>query len=108
MESSLHQTCLNHPDREAAAQCPSCKRPYCRECITEHDYKMICANCLSELSAEQGAKSRGFSLPIMPVFQITAAFLILWTVYYQLGDLLIDLSDSFRSWQEWPGFGANG
>src|SRR5580658_7631208 len=32
----LDQRCFNHDLREAVAQCPSCKRFFCRECVTEH------------------------------------------------------------------------
>jgi hypothetical protein len=38
--------CLVHPDREAAARCPSCHQYYCRECVVEHDTQFLCAACL--------------------------------------------------------------
>jgi hypothetical protein len=38
--------CLVHPDREAAARCPSCHQYYCRECVVEHDTRFLCAACL--------------------------------------------------------------
>jgi hypothetical protein len=41
------QRCRNHPQREAAALCTSCRRPYCRECVADHQGRMLCAECLA-------------------------------------------------------------
>ena len=46
-ETLLDQRCSNHALREAAVQCPSCKRFFCRECVTEHAGRMICVNCVA-------------------------------------------------------------
>ena len=40
--------CLVHPDREAAARCPSCHQYYCRECVVEHESRFLCAACLQK------------------------------------------------------------
>ena len=50
------QHCLNHPAREAAAQCPQCRQFFCRECVTEHDDRILCAVCLRQLSQTAGAR----------------------------------------------------
>jgi hypothetical protein len=52
------QHCLNHPAREAAAQCPQCRQFFCRECITEHDDRILCAVCLRRLAQAAGAPRR--------------------------------------------------
>jgi len=56
MASLHHQVCLNHHAREAVAKCPDCGHFYCRECIAEHDDRVICAACLRKmLKPEQTA-----------------------------------------------------
>ena len=46
-----HQRCFHHSHREAVARCPECRQFYCRECVTEHDYRVICATCLKKIAA---------------------------------------------------------
>lgn len=53
MNDLSQEHCLNHPGREAAALCPECRQFYCRECVTEHDDRVICAACLRKLTATQ-------------------------------------------------------
>ena len=53
-----HQRCANHIDREAAVKCPSCHKHFCRECITEHDGKRLCVNCLKDKSARKRSNKR--------------------------------------------------
>ena len=43
MEDLVHQRCFNHMLREAVACCPECRRYFCRECVTEHEDKVLCA-----------------------------------------------------------------
>ena len=45
------QRCFNHAGREAVARCPECSRYFCRECISEHRGRVVCAGCLASLSA---------------------------------------------------------
>ena len=44
--------CHTHPEREAAARCPGCARPFCRECVSEHDDRLLCAACLRREAAD--------------------------------------------------------
>jgi hypothetical protein len=50
MSALVHQRCFNHATREAVARCPQCSQFFCRECITEHDDRVICAACLKKLA----------------------------------------------------------
>jgi len=52
------QRCLVHPEREAAARCPECRRAYCRECVTEHDGRMLCASCIARLALPADRRER--------------------------------------------------
>lgn len=50
MPALIHQRCFNHATREAVARCPECSQFFCRECITEHDDRVICSACLKKLA----------------------------------------------------------
>ncbi len=50
--------CFNHAGREAAARCPGCRRFYCRECVTEHDGRVLCAECLRRRAHDARAGGR--------------------------------------------------
>ncbi len=58
MAALKHQRCANHIDREAAVRCPLCHKHFCRECITEHDGKRLCVNCLKGISGKRRTKKR--------------------------------------------------
>ena len=60
MTPLAQQHCLNHPAREAAAQCPQCRHFFCRECITEHDDRILCAVCLRLASRKESARRHPF------------------------------------------------
>ncbi len=51
------QRCWTHPQREAVSRCPSCRRFYCRECVTEHDRQLLCVACLANLSTNTAPPS---------------------------------------------------
>jgi hypothetical protein len=89
------QRCLNHLGREAVACCPECKRFFCRECITEHDDRIICASCIAKLSQKKGTKSRWFH-DILITTSCLLSFVFLWLVYYSLGRVLISIPTYFQ------------
>jgi len=45
--------CFYHDFREAACRCPICQRYFCRECVTEHDDRVLCVECLKTIVAGQ-------------------------------------------------------
>ncbi len=95
-----HQRCLNHAQREAAARCPECGHFYCRECVAEHEGRVVCANCLMTLSGASSRKRTGrawFALAIPCV----AAFIFIWMSFFGLGQALLVLPDSFHSGEFW-------
>jgi hypothetical protein len=91
----LDQRCLNHALREAAVQCPSCKRFFCRECVTEHAGRMICVGCVSVLARGEEKTARAARLR----WAMTALFgiLIAWLVFYYLGLTLARIPSEFHS-----------
>lgn len=91
--SLLLQRCFNHADREAAARCPSCQRFYCRECVTEHEGRMTCANCVARLRAPR-SKQRSSGV-LWSVFSI-GGMLLAWLIFYYLGMGLARIPSTFH------------
>ncbi len=92
--------CNNHSQREAVAICPECSSPFCRECITEHEYRVICAGCLSKISASsETAAKKKHTLPYIPVFpliQAAAGLALTYTLFHATGDLLARLPTTYH------------
>jgi len=82
------QRCLNHPDREAIARCPSCANFFCRECVTEHTGKFLCSNCLqrSFVSAQADKRKAGWAGAILGM---AIGLSVAWLFFYLIGRLLI-------------------
>jgi hypothetical protein len=70
------QRCSNHAARTAACRCPACHFFYCRECVTEHDGRMLCAACVRKQSLK-GTSNRAGS-PFWTASLLTAAFVATW------------------------------
>lgn len=94
MSSLADQRCANHLSREAVVRCPGCRGFYCRECVTEHRGRMICAAC----SAREQAAAAGRARTIPWALASAGGFLIAWVIFYYLGELLARIpSDFFES-----------
>ena len=100
MNAIIHQRCFNHAAREAVARCPHCQRYFCRECVTEHEEKVLCASCLEEAVPGYEARVRRRAAFVRAT-QFTVAFLILWLVFLGAGRGLLALPDSFHSGELW-------
>jgi hypothetical protein len=98
----LDQRCFNHAVREAVARCPSCKHFYCRECITEHEDRVICAACLRKLAPAPLLKRRGFALAFR-FTQVFTGLLIAWFFFYLIAEILLALPSSFHEGTLWQG-----
>ena len=86
--------CFNHASREAVARCPECERYFCRECISEHDGRMLCAFCLKRLGAKPGRRYR--LAGVMRFAQVLIGLLLLWSSFYLLGKALLTIPSSFH------------
>lgn len=100
----VDRRCFNHISREAVARCPACHRYFCRECITEHEDRVLCAFCLRQ------ERDRGDSEPsrfrrLGQVGQFTVGMIILWTFFYYLGQVLLLLPSAFHEGKFWQGGG---
>jgi hypothetical protein len=107
MPNLIHQRCANHAHREAVARCPECGRYFCRECITEHEDRVLCKRCLAkELEPSRFKRMRA-------EWVLGAAYGLLgmslaWVVFFYLGRVLLLLPDAFHEgtlWQQswWKG-----
>jgi hypothetical protein len=94
------QQCFNHPGREAIVRCPSCRRDYCRECVTEHDDRYLCSACLRLQAAREVRPPRRFRLPV-GAFLGLAGVLTAWTVYYAATRYLVLKNGAERSYRSW-------
>ncbi len=94
------QRCLHHGEREAIARCLECGFFFCRECITEHDERVICASCLKKVAhtAAQPVRRR---LNLWPVVQSGGGVILAWFVFYTIGRMLLALPDSVHDGSLW-------
>jgi len=94
-EALVTARCHHHRHREAAARCPECLRFYCRECVTEHESKVICGRCLRRL-AEAGAPGPPARRWAAHAARGAVGALLLWLLYYSLGQLLMLIPSTFH------------
>ena len=98
--SLAHQRCFNHAEREAVARCPECRRYFCRECITEHDDRIICAACLRKIARVPLTERRGFA-GVIRLSQCLFGLMVAWLFFYLIGETLLRLPDSFHEATLW-------
>ena len=87
MPALTYQRCFNHAAREAVARCPECQQFFCRECITEHDDRVLCAACLKKLARVPLRKRRSFVVAIR-IAQCAAGILLAWFFFFLIGETL--------------------
>lgn len=87
--------CLNHPEREPVARCPVCLMFFCRECVVEHEDRLLCSGCLRRKTAEAvGAKQGRFRVGLF--LRAAFSFLVLWILFFLLGEGLLRLPDAWH------------
>jgi hypothetical protein len=95
-----HQRCFNHALREAVARCPDCGRFFCRECVTEHDERVVCSACLKKHARKPLLSRRGFAV-FSRAGQFLLGLLMAWFFFYVIGDGLIRLPAAFHEGSIW-------
>lgn len=100
MSALQQQRCFNHGLREAVARCPSCSQYFCRECVTEHDDRMVCAACLEKQLGPARAPGRSGRL-LLRITQAVMGFMILWMGFYLLGQVLLDIPSKVHEGTLW-------
>lgn len=96
----LHQRCFNHAMREAVARCPECAQFFCRECITEHEDRVVCSACLKKLARVPLMKRPAFTR-IVRAAQCLAGLVIAWFFFFLIGEGLLKIPTSFHEGTLW-------
>jgi len=100
MPNLAHQRCFNHVEREAAARCPGCTRYFCRECITEHDDRVLCAACLARISSAELPRRRTLR-SLRRAIQLGLGLLLAWFFFFAIGETLQRIPDEFHEGNIW-------
>lgn len=95
-----HQRCFNHASREAVAKCLECGRFFCRECVTEHEGRVICAVCLEGYAAP-ARKGVSRLSAAGGLLQLLVGVVVLWFLFYLLGQGLLMLPAAFHEGTIW-------
>lgn len=100
MIAGMQQRCWNHENREAVCRCPECGRSYCRECVSEHQARLLCAVCLSKI-AQSAAVQRRPLRGMASIAMTLAGLLLAWVVLFGMGESLLILAERSEqsSWQ---------
>ncbi len=108
MSALVQQRCLRHRERQAVARCPECRLFYCRECITEHDDRILCADCLKkkigpapEASRHERHLLRRLRHGIGRLLLIGLAVGVSWIFFYGYGKLFLAIPTSFHNGTIW-------
>ncbi len=100
MQNLAQQRCFNHVGREAVARCPECGQCFCRECITEHDDRVVCAVCLKKLTQQPLARHITFTW-FLRLVQCAFGILMAWFFFFLIGESLLRLPNSFHEGTLW-------
>ncbi|MGD8283428.1 MAG: hypothetical protein PVG70_03255 [Desulfobacterales bacterium] len=100
MSDLTHQRCYNHMFREAAARCPECARFFCRECITEHEDKVLCSSCLHKRLKPTDVKISRFQW-MLNLGYFFLGLLLLYVLFFYFGRILLLLPSSFHEGTLW-------
>ena len=92
----LRQSCTHHPERESVARCPACGHTYCRECITDHEGRVICARCLEGLRETVTSSRNSVAHFIKGALGFSIGGLLALTFYYALGSMLLKVPEKFH------------
>src|SRR5271156_762226 len=92
--------CDNHPRREASARCPECGRFFCRECITEHDDRVLCASCLAKLTIKKATGKTAWDLAPRLGLALLAAAVVYFALFLG-GNILLSFPSHFHTHGGW-------
>jgi hypothetical protein len=98
---NLHERqCLHHAEREAVARCPECRQFFCRECVAEHDDRVVCAACLRKILRLPERKKTSFA-PLARVVAVSFSWFTAWLAFYWLGKILLRIPTKFHDGSLW-------
>lgn len=89
--------CFKHVSREAAAKCPSCGRFFCRECVTEHEGRVVCRECL-DTALEKGSRETPGWLRAAGSWALALmGYVVVFYGFYLIGRMLLRIPSDFHS-----------
>lgn len=96
----LQQRCWNHEAREAVCRCPSCGRSFCRECVTEHESRLLCAACLRQTARAAGERS-GTLRRMAPALMTFTGIILAWAIFFGAAESVITITERSErmSWE---------
>ncbi len=94
MSVFTERRCFVHPVREAAGLCVSCRRSFCRECLVDHDHRLMCGSCVAQTVRDSGARPHSRAR-LLGIAALPVALLIAWAAVYVAGRILL-LNDTTR------------
>ena len=100
MNLALHQRCWNHETREAVCLCPACGRSFCRECVTEHEARLVCAACLRAIARTRPVRTRGTGR-LGRLGLMLGGILLSWIILFGAGEALMTFSARMEQ-TSWP------
>ena len=94
----IRQQCWNHETREAVCRCPGCARSYCRECVTEHEARLLCAACLRKAMPQVPSRRRG----VPKVVLLVGGLMLAWVLFLAIAAGVSEFSARMEqaAWQE--------
>lgn len=104
MPELVQKRCYRHHQREAVAHCLDCARFFCRECVTEHGDRVLCSDCL-EKQAESNQTGRAKTAVFIRMVQFFCGALVIWLIFYIVGDLLLSIPSTFHEGTVWKNTG---
>ena len=93
MIAASNQRCWNHQDREAVCRCPECGRSFCRECVSEHESRLLCAACLTRAPKASAAAPHRMRKRVAPLLMMAAALLVAWITLFGAGESMLILAE---------------
>ena len=81
-------TCFVHPGRESVALCLECRHSFCRECVIDHDGRLICAACLARMQVS-AAKSHHRLQAFAQTAGVLVGLILCWMLFYSAGRALL-------------------
>jgi hypothetical protein len=93
------QRCFVHPSREAVSLCLECRRAFCRECVVDHDGRLMCAACLARLRTPMARGNRALR-QLLSAAATALAILLCWILFYMAGRLLMLAEPAHHSFDE--------
>ena len=86
----LEQRCWNHETREAVCRCPECARSYCRECVIEHQGRLLCAACVGRVARQAAPRAGGSGLQAAAM--LAGGLLLAWLLFWGAGEGILALT----------------